>query len=80
MTALTLKNIPDKVYEALKFVARREHRSLNAQVIYCREKVLFGPSESLSSQQRLERLRALRPVIPPLKAEDIQEAKNKGRL
>ncbi|MFN7901430.1 MAG: FitA-like ribbon-helix-helix domain-containing protein [Holosporales bacterium] len=80
MTALTLKNIPDKVYEALKAVARREHRSLNAQVIYCLEKVLFGPSESLSSQQRLDQLRALRPVIAPLTAENIKEAIDKGRL
>jgi hypothetical protein len=41
MTALTLKNIPDRV---------------------------------------LARLRALRPAIPPLKTEEIQDAKNKGRL
>jgi plasmid stability protein len=80
MTALTLKNIPQPLYLALKSAAQREHRSLHAQAIYCLERVLSGSDARTPSGNRLDRLRALRPVMDPLTEEDIQDALNQGRL
>ena len=36
-TSLTLKGIPDALYERLKVVAGAHHRSLNSEVIACIE-------------------------------------------
>jgi plasmid stability protein len=80
MTALTLKNIPERLYLALKTAAQRDHRSLNAQVIYCLEQALVASESPLSPEKRLDRFRALRPTIPPLTTEEIGEAIDKGRL
>ncbi len=40
-TTLTLKNIPDEVYERLKVAAAAHHRSLNGEAIVCLETVLL---------------------------------------
>ncbi len=39
-TTLTLKNIPDEVYERLKASAEKHRRSLNSEAIVCLESVL----------------------------------------
>ncbi|HNS57464.1 MAG TPA: Arc family DNA-binding protein, partial [Nitrosomonas europaea] len=39
-TTLTLKNIPDDVYERLKVAAEVHRRSLNSEIIVCLETVL----------------------------------------
>ncbi len=41
-TTLTLKNIPDDVYERLKDSADLHRRSLNSEAIVCLESVLFA--------------------------------------
>lgn len=40
-TTLTLKNIPDEVYERLKLSAAVHRRSLNSEAIVCLESVLI---------------------------------------
>ena len=40
MATLTLKNIPEPLYERLKHVAKFNHRSLNSQIIYSLERSL----------------------------------------
>jgi len=35
---ITLKNVPDKVYRALKRAAKEQGRSLNAQIIHTLER------------------------------------------
>ena len=44
MATLTIKNIPDEVYEQLKQRAARHRRSVNSEVIVCLEKVLGSRS------------------------------------
>ncbi len=48
-TTLTLKNIPDEVYNRLKAAAETDRRSLNSEAIVCLESVLLpgrmGPRE-----------------------------------
>ena len=40
-TTLTLKNIPDAVYERLKLSAEAHRRSMNSEAIVCLEQVLL---------------------------------------
>ncbi|MCO5185032.1 MAG: Arc family DNA-binding protein [Anaerolineae bacterium] len=40
MATLTIKNIPDDLYEAFKQVARKNHRSINSEVIYWLERAV----------------------------------------
>lgn len=57
-TTLTLKNIPDDLYERLKATAEAHRRSLNNEAIVCLQTVLM-PAQT-SADERLQRARALR--------------------
>ncbi len=79
MASITLKNLPDALYERLKAAAQAHHRSINSELIHCLEKVL--KPRPASSEERLERLRRVRPDIPPstVSPEEIQQAIDEGR-
>ncbi len=78
-TTLTLKNIPDAVYQRLKQSAELHRRSLNSEAIICLEAVLVPVQESPS--ERLARARVLRAELPAKKYEvsEIDAAKRQGR-
>ncbi len=78
-TTLTLKNIPDEVYERLKASAESNRRSLNSEVIVCLESVLI-PGR-VPPTERLARARALRNALSKVrfKAKDIDAMKREGR-
>ena len=78
-TTLTLKNIPDEVYERLKAAAELHRRSLNSEAIVCLESVLL-PTR-VTPSDRLARARELRASLPPahFTAKDIDAAKRAGR-
>ena len=78
-TTLTLKNIPDAVYEKLKLSAKNHRRSLNSEAIVCLESVLL-PTKMMPSE-RLARARELRAALPQgkFRARDIDAAKREGR-
>jgi len=78
-TTLTLKNIPDVVYERLKRSAEVHRRSLNSEAIVCLESMLL-PTRIMSSE-RLARARELRATLTQGKfcARDIDAAKREGR-
>jgi plasmid stability protein len=78
-TTLTLKNVPDEVYERLKASAERHRRSLNSEAIVCLESVLVPGRVSVG--ERLARARALRASLPKGKflAGDIDAFKREGR-
>lgn len=76
-TTMTLKNIPDAVYERLKTSAQMHRRSMNSEAIVCLESVLL-PTK-LSPAERLARdLRAALPKGEFL-AEDIDAMKRESR-
>ena len=79
-TTLTLKNIPDEVYDRLKQAAEMHRRSLNSEAIVCLESVLL-PGR-VAPSERLARIRALRSRLPRkrFKAKDIDALKREGRL
>lgn len=57
-TTLTLKNIPDEVYERLKASAETHRRSVNSEAIVCLESVLLpdrmAASERLAGPEHYE--------------------------
>jgi plasmid stability protein len=79
-TTLTLKNIPDEVYERLRTSAEAHRRSLNSEAIVCLESVLL-PGR-VPAGERLARIRALRNKLPKVKfkAQDIDAMKRADRL
>lgn len=78
-TTLTLKNIPDALYDRLKLAAEAHRRSLNGEVIVCLESVLL-PARATPGE-RLARARELRAALPlgTFSAADIAAAKREGR-
>jgi len=78
-TTLTLKDIPDAVYQRLKISAQTNRRSLNREAIVCLETALL-PAK-LGPGERLARARELRATLSPakFKACDIETFKGQGR-
>ena len=78
-TTLTLKNIPDEVYDQLKLSAETHRRSMNSEAIVCLEAVLLPAT--VTPAERLVRARELRAALPTAKfrAQDIDALKREGR-
>ncbi len=79
MPNLTLKNIPDELYDCLKEAANQHHRSINSELIACLEKA-FMPIR-WTSEQHLANAQTLRNRVKAKKIsiKEIQEFKNQGR-
>jgi len=75
MTALTIKNIPDNLYQQLKQSANLHHRSINREAIYCIEQMIFShKTNAKNTLKRTEKLWEKTP-IPPLTDDLIAQAK-----
>lgn len=79
MPALTLKNIPDDLYQKLKDAAQAHRRSLNNEIIFCLKTVLTP--QKMSTSERLQRARNLRQQLPSGKVTlaEIKDAIEQGR-
>ena len=81
MAALTIKNIPDELYQRLKVSAKRNHRSLISEVIACFEKVLN--CRRVDPKQFLAEVRVMRKELEArgvyITEDDINSAKEDGR-
>ncbi|MBN2010038.1 Arc family DNA-binding protein [candidate division KSB1 bacterium] len=80
MANITVKNIPDDLYENLKTHAAMNHRSLNNEIIVCIEKVI--KSRRIDKERLLDRVQNVRRdnKLPYLTDEMLHEMKNKARL
>jgi len=78
--AITVKNIPETLYENLKFAAQVHHRSINSEIIACLEKELM--QEKIPTEKRIQNARELRMKFKAKIADvdDIQSSIDKGRL
>ena len=76
---LTLKNIPDQLYDRLKLAAQVHRRSMNSEAIVRLEAALVP--EKLSVQARLNRAATLRKNLPAgqFNLADIDQFKKSGR-
>jgi len=79
MPALTVKNIPDELYEKLKQTAGNHHRSLNSEIIHCLETVLMPRKISPSERLRLARAVRAKVMIGSIEPEEIMQAIDEGR-
>jgi plasmid stability protein len=61
MPSITIKNIPQQLYEKLKLAAAMNHRSLNNEMIHCLETVLMP--KRLSVAAKLSRAKRIRNQI-----------------
>ncbi|MBN4054336.1 Arc family DNA-binding protein [Nitrospira defluvii] len=79
MPALTIKNIPDELYNELKNVAGMHRRSINSEVIVCLEKTLMP--RKMTSTKRLKQAELLRSQIKANRVtqKEIEQAIHSGR-
>ncbi|MGA7953239.1 MAG: Arc family DNA-binding protein [Gloeobacterales cyanobacterium] len=79
MATLTIKNIPDDLYEQLKQSAVQHRRSINSEVLVCIERSLISPKRSTAAT--LDRIRQLREKASEhlLTEREIEQAKSDGR-
>lgn len=80
MATITLKNVPETLYERLKYFAKLRRRSLNSEIIYNLEKSVGMVEED--PEELLKQIKAFRERIGKkgqLTAEEIEKAINEGR-
>ena len=79
MPAITIKNIPEDLYNELKLVAEQHYRSINSEIIVCLKRTLFP--KRITPEDRLNNIQTLRSQIPPnnITPVDIDQAINDGR-
>ena len=79
MPAITVKNIPDTVYEQLKLTAQTHHRSINSEILVCIEKEVMPIK--IPAEQRIARARKLRSAIQldEIDPGEIEQAIQEGR-
>lgn len=78
MPSITVKNIPEPLYNKLKQQAEAQHRSMNSEIIACLERSI-GPNR-VSSDEILRQARLMREKVKEsLPAEEIQRAIDQGR-
>ncbi len=79
MPALTVKNIPQHLYDKLKLVAESHHRSLNSEIVHCLETVLMP--QKITPVERIRLARAVRPQFDEniVSREEITQAIDEGR-
>lgn len=78
-TTITLKNIPEDIYDSLKKAAETHRRSINSEAIFCLERILLPNRAGL--EERLARARQIRASLNPkhFKTADIAKAIEQGR-
>lgn len=80
MTTITLKNIPDNLYEDLKKQAKQHHRSINSEIIVCLEYALQLNKPNIKIiLKEARRLRA-KTAKHHLTDKELKAAKEQGRL
>jgi antitoxin FitA len=79
MATVTVKNIPDELYERLKSVAEINRRSINSEIIMCIENTVI--SRRINLDEVLENARQLRQLTAghPITDEEFHQAKTEGR-
>jgi plasmid stability protein len=79
MATVTVKNIPDELYDRLKTVAKMNRRSINSEIITCIENAVV--SRRVNLDEVLENARQLRQLTAGylISDEEFNQAKAEGR-
>ncbi len=79
MPTITLKNVPEDLYEALKAQAKLHRRSLNSEIIHTLEETLLPrPIDAETLLHEIAQLRE-KTASYPLNDELLNQLKNEGR-
>ncbi|MBN1316593.1 MAG: Arc family DNA-binding protein [Anaerolineales bacterium] len=80
MPTITVKNIPNDIYEKLKKSAEASRRSINSEIIFCIERVVqsrqINPDLLLANARRLRAKTSTFPIMD----DEFNQAKIAGRL
>jgi plasmid stability protein len=79
MPALTIKNIPDTLYEQLKEAARLHRRSLNSEILYCIERAIGAHKTNIPEAIEFARALRTKTALHLLTDDELIDAKNEGR-
>ena len=82
MATITLKNVPEDLYEQLKEAAARNRRSLNQEAIFRLAESKAEPHRSRDVPQLIEKIRRFNAKLPPEKRASLEEVdrwKREGR-
>lgn len=80
MATITLKNIPDRLYERLKYFAKLRRRSLNSEIIFNLEKSMgLAEEDPQKLRQEGKALRQRLAKEAQLTDEEIENAISEGR-
>jgi len=77
MPSITIKNIPDRLYQKIKASSQQNRRSINAEVIFCLEERLLGDNSASISLDQIRHTRALT-QRHFLTEDEISKAKRQG--
>ncbi len=79
MATVTVKNIPDELYDRLKSVAEINRRSINSEIIMCIENTVT--SRRINLDEVLENARQLRKLTSGklISDNEFNKAKTEGR-
>jgi antitoxin FitA len=80
MATVTIKNIPDELYQKLKSTAEINYRSINSEIIKCIENSVI--SHPINPENMIANARALRKLTErhPINDRLFNEAKTQSRL
>ena len=79
MVTLTIKNIPEQIYERIKTQAKANHRSINGEILSILEQAISLPP--IDVQATLESARKVRELTASytITADEIEKMINEGR-
>lgn len=79
MATITIKNIPEELYEQIKVQAKNNHRSINKEIISIMERAFAIPP--IDVQATLERTRKIRELTAHyiIADEEMTKWKKEGR-
>jgi len=79
MVTITIKNIPEQVYERIKAQAKVNHRSINGEILSILDQAVALPP--IDVQATLERARKVRELTAKytVTADEIEKMINEGR-
>lgn len=79
MPTITVKNIPEDIYERVKQQAKNNRRSINSEVIMLMERAVssyrIDPEEFIAEARAIRELTAAYPITD----EELEKAINEGR-
>lgn len=79
MPNITLKNIPEPLYEKIKQAAQLHRRSLNSEILYCVERTLTTHKIDVEEHIKLARQLRAETAHHILTDEQLDSAKEQGR-